>query len=135
MDREELLDEIRRVFGNRMFEHHPLRHGGAGMEWFAVLTPSIRVMSADDLSEFVLPRLEQLLTKVKCCRSCACKLCAFAEIMLAAGMPEKAKAFGARYAEHFDSPDFFAMRTGRTSSRDFRAEVREELEKRAGVVV
>ena len=55
--------------------------------------------------------------------------------MLEAGMPEKAKAFGVRYAEQFDRPDFFAMRTGRTSSREFRAEVREELEKRTGVVV
>ena len=135
MDRDELLDEIRRVFGNRMFEAHPLRCGSAGMEGFAVLTPAIRTLCAEDLSEFVLPRLEALLSKVKCCRSCACKLCAFAEIMLEAGLPEKATAFGERYADHFDRPDFFAMRSGRGSVRDFRAEVREELEKRAGMVV
>ena len=120
----ETIAEIRRVIGNRD-EAHPLRRGSAGWEGIAAVAPLVERLSVEEVSELVLPMLDDLLGRIEKshCLSCLAKGLLFAERFASRAVPEKASDYRKRFEELVRCE---SQRRPRMS-RDYEAEVREAV--------
>jgi hypothetical protein len=118
--------EIARVFGNRANEKHPLKRGSSGMEWFAKLKRLTAQLSAEEVEQFLVPLINEMLRRQSACLACYAKLCAFAEVFCAMS-PVHAEHYGCLLDDRVATDGSSAV-----PPRDFRREVRGAIARYAG---
>jgi len=115
--------EIKRIFGNRRGESHPFKRDSAGMEWFSRMFPLVDKLTAEEIRDFLLPMVDELLTSMRHCLMCRAKLLLFAELFCSRRLPLRARSYWAMHQA------LVWQATKGESSRDFRAEVYEALDR------
>jgi hypothetical protein len=113
--------EIERIVGNRDSEAHPFKRNGAGLKSFSRMLSLVDLLAREEIEEFLLPKLDDLLLRLKNCFSCQAKLLAFAEIYCSRKNPRKATTYRKQYQKHL------SQRREDTESRDYRAEVHKAI--------
>ncbi len=110
--------EIKRIFGNRHTEEHPLKHSSAGMEWFARSLPLIRQLNKSEIDNFLVPLIDDLLAQLQNdCDPCTGKLLAFAELYCSHASVTQSQKYWLRYQKLMKDRS-----RSRAKFRDFKSE-------------
>ena len=121
--------EIKRLIGNRHSEAHPFKRGSAGMEGFARMLPLVDQLTTDEVRDFLLPMVDELLNKVSDCFACQAKLLVFAEMFCSRRVPLQAIEYWKKYRALMSCLEEIHY------TRDFRSEVYEVIERYCGQAV
>jgi hypothetical protein len=116
-------EEVNRIFGNRHGEAHPFKRDSAGIEWFSRMFPLVDQLTAEEMRDFLLPMVDELLASMEHCLLCQAKLLVFAELFCSRRLPLRARAYWVRQQT-------LVWHAAKGSySRDLRAEVYEALDR------
>jgi len=114
--------EIMRIFGNRHTENHPFKNGSAGMEYFSTLIPLVAQLTRQEIDEFLVPLIDDLLEYTDNCHPCHLKLLVYGELFCS----QKSVKHSIRYWKMYQ--ELLRKRRKGKKERDFRTEAYQSIE-------